>query len=164
MTPNPESHCPHGILWSDECGRCHADAIASYTPASVPDAQDIRHSAQPRCPHDNVVGRCGICASTSIIPALKAFAEKKARLLPPPKNTEPTSDPVNHPDHYKQGGIECIKAIEAALGDGFAAYCRGNALKYIWRSEHKGNPIQDLKKAIVYLDFAIENMKGPDYA
>jgi hypothetical protein len=61
-------------------------------------------------------------------------------------------DPVNHPPHYTAGEVECIDAIAAALGpDGFRAFCRGNALKYIWRSEHKGAPDRDLQKAIWYL-------------
>jgi hypothetical protein len=62
------------------------------------------------------------------------------------------SDPVNHPAHYTQGGIECIEAIKAALGsEGFRAYCRGNVLKYLWRTEFK-NGAQDLQKAKWYLD------------
>jgi hypothetical protein len=69
-----------------------------------------------------------------------------------------TVDSVNHPPHYNQGGIECIEAIKAALGDGFAAYLRGNVLKYLWRCEHKGG-IEDLKKAAWYLDRAIKEME-----
>lgn len=61
------------------------------------------------------------------------------------------TDPVQQPSHYTQGGIECIDAIRAALGeDGFAAYCAGNVMKYVWRSPHK-NGLQDLQKAAVYL-------------
>jgi len=63
-------------------------------------------------------------------------------------NTE--SDSVN-PSHYKQGGIECIEAIKAALGVGFIAYLWGNVHKYIWRWQDK-NGIEDLKKARWYLD------------
>jgi hypothetical protein len=63
-----------------------------------------------------------------------------------------SSDPVNHPAHYMQGGIECIEAIKAALGqEGFKAYCRGNVIKYLWRTEFK-NKTQDLQKAKWYLD------------
>jgi hypothetical protein len=69
-----------------------------------------------------------------------------------------TVDNVNHPPHYNQGGIECIEAIKAALGDGFAAYLRGNCIKYLWRCEHKGG-IEDLKKAAFYLDRAIKEME-----
>jgi len=66
------------------------------------------------------------------------------------------SDNVNHPDHYTTGGIECIDAIRASLGDAdFASYCKGNVIKYVWRYRHK-NGVEDLKKARVYLDWAIE--------
>lgn len=60
-------------------------------------------------------------------------------------------DPVNHPVHYG-GKVECIDALESALGpDGFRSYCRGNAMKYCWRADRKGNPVQDIQKAIWYL-------------
>ncbi len=63
------------------------------------------------------------------------------------------SDPVNHPPHYTAGGIECIDAIEAALGtEGVAMFCRGNAIKYLWRAGLKGALVQDLQKARWYLD------------
>ena len=59
---------------------------------------------------------------------------------------------MNNPAHYNQGAVECIDAIESALGaEGFRAYCRGNAMKYVWRSEHKGGD-ESLRKAIWYLD------------
>jgi hypothetical protein len=62
-------------------------------------------------------------------------------------------DLVNAPPHYRQGKVECIDAIEAALGEeGFRAYCRGQVMKYLWRSEHKGAAQQDLAKALWYLD------------
>ena len=67
---------------------------------------------------------------------------------------QPTSDPVN-PSHYKQGPIECIEAIKAALGVGFIAYLWGNILKYLWRWPNK-NGIEDLKKARWYLDRLIQ--------
>ena len=67
-------------------------------------------------------------------------------------NAPPKSDPVNHPAHYKVGGIETIDFIEAkALG-----YHLGNAVKYITRADHKGNRLQDLQKAKWYIDRAIE--------
>ena len=48
------------------------------------------------------------------------------------------SDQVNHPPHYRQGGIECIDAIEAALTpEEFRGYCKGNVLKYVCRGRHK---------------------------
>jgi hypothetical protein len=65
------------------------------------------------------------------------------------------SDPVNRPPHYRRGEVECIDGIRAALGpEGFRAFCRGNAMKYLWRCEHKGNEQQDLDKAVWYARMA----------
>lgn len=62
------------------------------------------------------------------------------------------ADPVNHPPHYTAGGIEAIDAIEAALtAEEFRGYCKGNALKYVWREKHKGQN-ESLRKAIWYLN------------
>lgn len=62
------------------------------------------------------------------------------------------NDNVNHPPHYKQGGVECIDAIEAALTpEEFRGYCKGNALKYVWRERHKGQD-ESLRKAVWYLN------------
>lgn len=65
-------------------------------------------------------------------------------------------DDVNHPNHYTSGGIECIDAIRASLGDKeFADYCKGNIIKYFWRYRLK-NGSEDLHKAQVYLRWMIE--------
>lgn len=62
------------------------------------------------------------------------------------------SDPVNHPSHYTQGGIECIDAIQASMSpEEFAGYLKGNCQKYIWRYKQKGGA-QDLAKARWYLE------------
>jgi len=61
-------------------------------------------------------------------------------------------DLVNSPPHYTQASIECIDAIAAALSeDEFRGFCKGNALKYIWRSELKGDSVENLRKANWYL-------------
>ena len=66
------------------------------------------------------------------------------------------NDNVNHPEHYTSGGIECIDAIRASLGDKeFADYCKGNIIKYLWRYRHK-NGVEDLRKAQVYLNWMID--------
>ena len=57
-------------------------------------------------------------------------------------------DFVNHPPHYTTGGIETIDFIEAKkLG-----YNLGNVVKYITRADHKGNRVEDLRKAKWYLE------------
>lgn len=62
-------------------------------------------------------------------------------------------DVVNSPPHYKSGGIEAIEGIEASMApEAYAGYLKGNIMKYMWRYERKGKPIEDLKKARWYLD------------
>ena len=65
---------------------------------------------------------------------------------------DPPADPVNHPPHYKTGGIETIDFIEAKELN----YRLGNVIKYITRSDHKGNRKEDLQKALWYLQREIE--------
>jgi len=61
-------------------------------------------------------------------------------------------DMVNSPPHYNQSGIECIVAIQAALGPNFKYYLQGNIMKYLWRFDYKSKPIEDLDKADWYLE------------
>jgi len=69
---------------------------------------------------------------------------------------EDKEDLVNSPAHYKVGGIETIDFIEAKkLG-----YHLGNAVKYISRAGHKGNTLQDLEKAVWYINREISNLKA----
>ena len=70
------------------------------------------------------------------------------------------SESVDSPQHYLQGKIECIEVIRSALGDGFADYCRGNVIKYVWRYKLKSDPATDLRKARWYLDRMIEEVES----
>jgi len=61
-------------------------------------------------------------------------------------------DMVNHPPHYKTGGIETIDFIEAKnLG-----YNLGNVVKYISRADYKGDRLENLKKAQWYMNREVE--------
>ena len=62
------------------------------------------------------------------------------------------TDPVAHPSHYNKGKIEVIEFIE----DQRLWFHLGNAVKYIARSAHKGKPVEDLRKAIWYIEREIE--------
>lgn len=63
-------------------------------------------------------------------------------------------DMVNHPSHYTAYPVEVIDMIRAVLGpDGFEAYCLGNEIKYRMRAGLKGDPGQDLAKAMKYKEF-----------
>ena len=71
----------------------------------------------------------------------------------------PVTDQIN-PDHYRQGGIECIDAIEAALTpEEFRGYCKGNVIKYTWRERHKGEAVS-LAKAAWYLRRLLAKLEG----
>ena len=60
-------------------------------------------------------------------------------------------DPVNRPQHYTSGAIECIEAIEASMSaEAFKGFLKGNIQKYVWRYEAKGG-VQSLQKAQWYL-------------
>jgi len=61
-------------------------------------------------------------------------------------------DPVESPVHYNTGSVECIEAIKASMSyTEFKGYLKGNAMKYLWRYDYKGKPVEDLKKAQWYL-------------
>lgn len=63
---------------------------------------------------------------------------------------------VSHPAHYTQhpSGVECIQITE------HMGFCLGNAIKYIWRADLKGNAIEDLEKAEWYVRREIERRKA----
>ena len=66
-------------------------------------------------------------------------------------------DPVAAPIHYRShpAGIECIDVVE------HMSFCLGNAVKYIWRADHKDNAVEDLQKARWYLDREIQRRQQP---
>jgi len=63
-------------------------------------------------------------------------------------------NPIHHPSHYTSCGIECIQVTE------MFNFCRGNAIKYIWRAGEKSKEteIEDLKNAVWYLEREIERL------
>lgn len=66
-----------------------------------------------------------------------------------------SNDPVNHPAHYTRhpSGVECYEIsqhLSAAVAQAF---------QYIWRAESKGNPVEDYKKAVWWLEREIERLE-----
>tara|TARA_R110000787_G_scaffold98767_4_gene203095 strand:+ start:889 stop:1104 length:216 start_codon:yes stop_codon:yes gene_type:complete len=59
---------------------------------------------------------------------------------------------VNHPEHYNQGKIEVIDAIE----DWDLNFAEGCIIKYVTRHKHKKSSIEDLEKAKWYLERLIK--------
>ena len=62
------------------------------------------------------------------------------------------TDPVNHPPHYTKhpSGVECIQIVE------WMGFNVGNAIKYTWCADEKGNALEDLRKAQWYINREIE--------
>lgn len=63
---------------------------------------------------------------------------------------------VNNPAHYTFGQIEVVDAIL----DWKLNFPLGNVIKYVARADHKGNAIEDLKKARKYLDIEIKHRES----
>lgn len=66
------------------------------------------------------------------------------------------ADNVNHPAHYETGKFECIDVMVETQGvEATQNFCVCNALKYVYRHKKK-NGMEDLQKAIWYLNKAVE--------
>ena len=73
-----------------------------------------------------------------------------------PLNSGTTPEEINHPDRYAGGKFECIDVMLDVFGaDAVKHFCILNAFKYIWRAEKK-NGVEDIKKAVWYLNKFIE--------
>ena len=66
------------------------------------------------------------------------------------------ADAVNHPPHYTAhpSGVECIQITE------HMGFCLGNAIKYIWRADLKRDAIEDLEKAVWYIQRELAKRKA----
>ena len=76
---------------------------------------------------------------------------------------ETEEDVVNNPNHYNNGSIECIEGIQASMSEeAFNGYLKGNCMKYLWRYDYKGKPVEDLQKAQWYLAELIKELLFED--
>ena len=66
------------------------------------------------------------------------------------------TDFVNNPAHYTNhpSGVECIEITE------HMSFCVGSAMKYLWRHEHKGKPVEDLRKAVTFIEREIARLES----
>jgi hypothetical protein len=98
---------------------------------------------------EQLEGICGLCGRLRI--------ECRKNLLDSVKNAS-EADPINHPSHYTDGGIETIDFIEAKKLN----YNCGNATKYISRAgkKDKAERAVDIAKAIWYLQRELNTLKG----
>lgn len=83
---------------------------------------------------------------------------EKREYTPPKVSNANESSSVVHPSHYNQGKYEVIDVIT----DWGLNFNLGNTVKYVARAGHK-NPnkmIEDLEKALFYLNYEIERLKN----
>ena len=83
------------------------------------------------------------------------FAYKVTQGKAKERKVKPKADMVNHPPHYTShpSGVECIQITE------HMGFNLGNALKYIWRADLKGSAVEDLEKAIFYINRELEKRR-----
>lgn len=130
----------YAILTKDNCG-IPSGAVVELT--------DHQHTASGfdvwRFDHPDLKeGRSNLVWVSDTVNEKETFS---AVYCDPPQKDD---DQVNHPSHYTQSSIEVIDVIEAFDLDRDAY--RKDAVKYILRAPHKGNPRQDIQKAIWYLE------------
>lgn len=66
-----------------------------------------------------------------------------------------TEEKVEHPKHYNIGTIEVIDIIH----DWKLDFNEGNIIKYVMRSKYKGERVEDLEKALWYLEDLLKHAK-----
>lgn len=66
-------------------------------------------------------------------------------------------DPVSCPSHYTEGRKYEPRKV---IADWELNFNLGNAVKYISRAGRKGDKIEDLRKAIQYIEFELEELGG----
>ena len=72
-----------------------------------------------------------------------------------PDELKDIADPIN-PAHYKQhpSGVEAIEITE------HMTFNIGTAMKYLWRAGFKGSAIEDLRKALWYIEREIKRIEN----
>ena len=73
--------------------------------------------------------------------------------------TQGHHDPVDHPSHYNNSKAHCEKChrrIECIDVTRHMCFNIGNAIKYLWRCDFKNSSVEDLRKAVWYIQDEIK--------
>ena len=113
-----------------------------------------------KCPLDTKVGYCppnceGYDDAWS---AIYRYINEEGLPCTPTVEPTPNTEAVNHPAHYNRGKIE----VADFIADQQLNFNRGNAIKYICRAGFKGDMVEDLEKAIWYLNHELKMLKECD--
>lgn len=122
------------------CCRCEGEAIAYSYLAPAPAQHDL-HGV--KCRHRDCQSLEGAATSAAAADAWNDIQREEL-------DEEPSgsTDMVNQPPHYTghPSGVECIEVAE------HLPFCLGNAFKYLFRRDAKGNPLENIEKAIWYVN------------
>ena len=129
----------------------YAYVLMSKARAIKKEADEVAKEAEGGIAIPTIVGNKVMIGRGEWRPKIRMQGSQGAEI----SNPDHTGDLVNHPPHYKVGGIETIDFIEAkGLG-----YHLGNVVKYISRADQKGDKLENLEKAQWYLNRAINNLR-----
>lgn len=101
--------------------------------------------------------KCGFCGEDHQLSSY-GFKGPPCFISAVEKRKKEEYETVNHPPHYQSDAKcpVCDQEIECIDITRNMSFNLGNAMKYIWRCEHKGNKKQDLQKAVWYLQDEIK--------
>lgn len=90
-----------------------------------------------------------------LAPSTCEGANEWTSYAPVPAPASAVASTVDHPKHYNTNpsGVECIDVVE------HMPFNIGNAMKYLWRCDDKGDPIENLEKAAWYVQREIAKRK-----
>jgi len=96
-----------------------------------------------------------------VIPGACTYAELLKSESGVLRKMEPNEDKINQPSHYTRLPIEARKIIKMVLieaygPDAYKAFCFGNEIKYRLRAGFKDDPLDEIGKAMKYLEFREE--------
>ena len=129
----------HTVMWVAK----NKAAKAKKTKASKPTWKNLAIQSSGKSVKDNVTHMTPARLAELTYVISKGRAEERAQ--------NSGADPVNHPAHYKVGGIETIDLIKAKLTpEEFRGYLKGNVLKYASRAGHKNDAVEDAGKLAWY--------------
>lgn len=120
------------------CCQCEGEAIA-YDYAGRGD--EFLHGV--KCRHRDCQSLAGADTAAAAREAWNEIQLDKLEQQP-----SAVADMVNHPPHYTghPSGVECIEVAE------YLPFCLGNAFKYLFRRDAKGNAVENIEKAIWYVN------------
>lgn len=165
MCPNCKSAIQSGVF--------HTCPIEKPLPTLTPYPQSLpcSHCGYTFANEHDLLTHLGICENKKLADeelqkarkekeaALKQIAELEHKCNYRDDDAERRKEAVDHPSHYNSGKIEVIDFID----DQKLNFSRGCVVKYVSRAKHKGNELEDLKKAMWYLQHEIELVeKGED--